>query len=69
MEFQRHITNKGLEERSCTGIAISKQGLIVVNWRTKSVTEMTDLGDTVQSFTHQDFQVVKKFHLDFILFF
>ncbi|XP_008212395.1 tripartite motif-containing 2 protein-like isoform X1 [Nasonia vitripennis] len=56
LEFMRHLTNEGLEGRSCTGIAISEQGLVVVNWRTKSVTEMTTLGDTIRSFSHNAFQ-------------
>ncbi|KAG8036096.1 hypothetical protein G9C98_004676 [Cotesia typhae] len=56
LEFQRHVTNEGLEGRSCTGIAISEQGLVVVNWRTRTITEMSSLGDTIQSFTHNAFQ-------------
>lgn len=57
MEFQRHINNEGLEGRSCTGIAVSQQGLVVVNWRTRTVTEMTTLGDTIRFFSHNAFQV------------
>ncbi|KAG5312051.1 TRIM2 protein, partial [Pseudoatta argentina] len=56
LEFQRHINNEGLEGRSCTGIGISQQGLVVVNWRTRKITEMTSLGDTIRSFTHNAFQ-------------
>ncbi|CAG5089290.1 Similar to TRIM2: Tripartite motif-containing protein 2 (Bos taurus) [Cotesia congregata] len=56
LEFQRHVTNEGLEGRSCTGIAISEQGLVVVNWRTRTITEMSSLGDTIRSFTHNAFQ-------------
>ncbi|XP_057320988.1 tripartite motif-containing protein 2-like isoform X1 [Microplitis mediator] len=56
LEFQRHVTNEGLEGRSCTGIAISEQGLVVVNWRTRTITEMSTLGDTIRSFTHNAFQ-------------
>ncbi|XP_034946165.1 tripartite motif-containing protein 2-like [Chelonus insularis] len=56
MEFQRHIINEGLEGRSCTGIAISDQGLVVVNWRTRTITEMSTFGDTIRSFTHNTFQ-------------
>ncbi|KOC65664.1 Tripartite motif-containing protein 2 [Habropoda laboriosa] len=55
LEFQRHITNEGLEGRSCTGIGISQQGLVVVNWRTRKVTEMSSLGDTINSFSHNAF--------------
>lgn len=57
LEFQRHINNEGLEGRSCTGIAISQQGLVVVNWRTRRITEMSTLGDTIRSFSHNTFQV------------
>lgn len=57
LEFQRHINNEGLEGRSCTGISISQQGLVVVNWRTRKITEMTLLGDTIRSFSHNAFQV------------
>ncbi|XP_072743379.1 tripartite motif-containing protein 2 isoform X1 [Anoplolepis gracilipes] len=56
LEFQRHINNEGLEGRSCTGIDISQQGLVVVNWRTRKITEMTSLGDTIRSFSHNAFQ-------------
>lgn len=57
LQFQRHINNEGLEGRSCTGIDISQQGLVVVNWRTRKITEMTSLGDTIRSFSHNTFQV------------
>lgn len=57
LEFQRHISNEGLEGRSCTGIGISQQGLVVVNWRTRKVTEMSSLGDTIKFFSHNAFQV------------
>ncbi|GLV35927.1 thin [Carabus blaptoides fortunei] len=56
LEFQRHITNEGLLGRSCTGIAISSAGLVIINWRTKRVVEMTTDGDTVRSFTYNAFQ-------------
>lgn len=56
LEFQRHVSNEGLEGRSCTGVAISEQGLVTVNWRTKTVTEMTVLGDTIRSFSYNAFQ-------------
>ncbi|XP_014235662.1 tripartite motif-containing protein 2-like isoform X1 [Trichogramma pretiosum] len=56
LEFQKHITNEGLEGRSCTGIAISEQGLVIINWRTKTVTEMNKDGDTIRSFSHNTLQ-------------
>lgn len=63
LEFQRHINNEGLEGRSCTGIAISQQGLVVVNWRTRRITEMSTLGDTIRSFSHNTFQVSTFIHI------
>lgn len=56
LEFIKHITNEGLLGRSCTGIAISNNGIIVVNWRSKQITEMTTDGETVKSFTYNAFQ-------------
>lgn len=56
LQFVRHIENEGLAGRSCTGIAVSSRGLIVVNWRSREVTEMTTYGDTISRFSHQDFQ-------------
>lgn len=38
------------------GIVISNNGLIVVNWRTKFITEMTTDGETIKSFTYNAFQ-------------
>lgn len=37
------------------GIAISNEGLVVVNWRTKVVTEMTTDGDSIKNFTYNAF--------------
>ncbi|KAK0160628.1 hypothetical protein PV328_008017 [Microctonus aethiopoides] len=56
LEFQRHIINEGLEGQSCTGIAVSEIGLVIVNWRTRTVTEMNTLGDTIRTFSHNAFQ-------------
>ncbi|XP_050304391.1 tripartite motif-containing protein 3-like isoform X2 [Anthonomus grandis grandis] len=55
-ECIKQVTNEGLLGRSCTGIAISTNGLIVVNWRTKIVTEITTDGETLKSFTYNAFQ-------------
>ncbi|KAL1491893.1 hypothetical protein ABEB36_012415 [Hypothenemus hampei] len=55
-EFVKHITNEGLLGRSCTGITLSNNGLIVVNWRTKYVTELTTDGETIKTFTNNAFQ-------------
>lgn len=56
LEFIKHITNAGLEGRSCTGIAISELGIVIVNWRTRLITEMNTHGDTIRSFSHNAFQ-------------
>ncbi|XP_076251395.1 tripartite motif-containing protein 2-like isoform X4 [Rhynchophorus ferrugineus] len=55
-ECIKHVTNEGLLGRSCTGIAISNNGLVVVNWRSKVVTEMDNDGETIKSFTYNAFQ-------------
>ncbi|XP_063236563.1 tripartite motif-containing protein 3-like [Bacillus rossius redtenbacheri] len=56
LQFLRHVLNEGLAGRSCTGIAVSGAGLVVVNWRTRTVTEMSTRGDTLSRFTHHAFQ-------------
>lgn len=56
LEFVKHITNEGLLGRSCTGLTLSSNGLIVVNWRNKSITEMTKDGETIKTFTYNAFQ-------------
>lgn len=56
LEFIKHITNDGLLGRSCTGITLTNNGLIVVNWRNKSITEMTTDGETIKTFTYNAFQ-------------
>lgn len=38
------------------GIAISAEGLVVINWRTKFITEITRDGETIKSFTYNAFQ-------------
>ena len=52
LDFFDHITNEGLEGRSSTGICMgsSKDSLLVINWRTKTVTEMTLDGNTIGKF-------------------
>lgn len=54
--FVKHIINDGLNGRSCTGIAISNNGLVIINWRTKRVVEMKTDGETIKSFTYNAFQ-------------
>lgn len=49
LDFIDHVTNEGLEGRSTTGICMgsSRDSLMVINWRTKMVTEMTLDGNTI----------------------
>ena len=43
--------------RSVTGVCMgsSSDSLMVINWRTKTVTEISYDGDTIGSFTHDEF--------------
>ena len=55
--FIQHIGGHGLEERKCTGMAMtSQEHIIVVNWHTKYVTEINQDGEVVQKFTHPSFE-------------
>ena len=56
LQFRRHVLNAGLEGRSVTGICLGPSGetLLTVNWRSRTVTEMTLEGVTVSSLTHPD---------------
>ncbi|CAG9865330.1 unnamed protein product [Phyllotreta striolata] len=56
LECIKHVTNEGLLGRSCTGIDVINDGLIVINWRTKYITEMTTDGETKKTFTYNAFQ-------------
>lgn len=49
LDFIDHINNEGLEGRSATGVCMGSSGdsLMVINWRTKTVTEMTLDGNTI----------------------
>ena len=49
LDFIDHVINEGLEGRSTTGICMgsSRDSLMVINWRTKTVTEMTLDGHTI----------------------
>eukprot|EP00095_Tigriopus_kingsejongensis_P011158 maker-scaffold259_size234575-snap-gene-1.18 protein:Tk11158 transcript:maker-scaffold259_size234575-snap-gene-1.18-mRNA-1 annotation:"tripartite motif-containing protein 3" len=58
LDYEDHILNEGLEGRSVTGICIgpNQESLMVINWRSKTVTEINALnGQTVSSFTHDNF--------------
>lgn len=59
-DFQliRHLECGGLTGRSCTGVAVNEGGgwLVIVNWRSRLVTRLTNHGDTLSAFTHSGFQ-------------
>eukprot|EP00092_Neocalanus_flemingeri_P034579 GFUD01037607.1.p1 GENE.GFUD01037607.1~~GFUD01037607.1.p1 ORF type:complete len:718 (-),score=186.07 GFUD01037607.1:398-2551(-) len=56
LDFQNHIFNESLEGRSVTGVSLGSSGdtLVTVNWRTKTVTEMTLDGKTIGGFSHDE---------------
>merc|ERR1719318_858235 len=56
LDFQNHIFNESLEGRSVTGVCLGSSGdtLVTVNWRTKTVTEMTLDGVTIGGFSHDE---------------
>ena len=56
LDFDGHVYNPALEGRSVTGICAGASGdtILVINWRTRTVTEMALDGATVSSFTHAD---------------
>ena len=56
--FLHHVGKHGLEEHSCTGMCLSpvNNNIVVVNWRTKHVTEMNHAGDVVKKFTCSEFK-------------
>ncbi|CAH2232804.1 jg16587 [Pararge aegeria aegeria] len=45
----RTLRYAGLAGRSCTGIAVTAEGVVVVNWRTKTITEINSEGVTVRT--------------------
>ena len=54
--FLQHIATHGLEQHSGTGMDLSpNQNLVVVNWRTKHVTEINIEGVVVKKFTSPEF--------------
>lgn len=57
LDFQTHVLNESLEGRSVTGVCLgsSLDSLITVNWRTKTVTEISLDGITIGAFTHDEF--------------
>ncbi len=56
-EFMGHLQGVGLEQHSCTGIALSpNNNIVIVNWRTKYVTELDQDGEVVKKFTCAEFK-------------
>merc|ERR1712223_1525118 len=56
LDCRNHIFNENLEGRSVTGVCLGSSGdtLVTVNWRTKTVTEMTLDGKTIGGFSHDE---------------
>ena len=56
LDFQNHVVNECLEGRSVTGICLgsSSDSLVTVNWRTKTITEISLDGHTIRAFSHED---------------
>jgi len=56
LKYISHICGAGLEQHSTTGMALTSFGnLVVANWRTKQVTELTPDGEVVQQFVSPKF--------------
>ncbi len=57
LDYMDHIANEGLEGRSVTGVCIGSSGdsLLLMNWRSKTVTEVSLDGHTIGCFSHDDF--------------
>ena len=58
LEFKHHIINESLEGRSVTGICIGAEGdtILTVNWRSRTVTEITMEGKTIKGFSSDKFK-------------
>lgn len=56
LDYQHHVLNESLEGRSVTGVCLGSSGdtLVTVNWRTKTITEMTFEGRTIGGFSHEE---------------
>ena len=56
LQFRRHLVNESLEGRSVTGVCLGPRGqtLLLVNWRSRTLTQITLDGVTTNSFSHQD---------------
>ena len=56
LKFRRHLVNESMEGRSVTGVCLGPRGqtLLLVNWRSRTLTQITLDGVTTNSFSHQD---------------
>ena len=56
LDYQTHVLNECLEGRSVTGVCLGSSGdsLVTVNWRTKTITEISLDGHTIGAFSHED---------------
>ncbi|RWS07481.1 tripartite motif-containing protein 2-like protein, partial [Dinothrombium tinctorium] len=54
--FVTHIEASALENRACTGIALTPKAdtLLVTNWRSRNITEITIEGKFVRHFSHKE---------------
>uniref|UniRef100_A0A6A7G0L1 Tripartite motif-containing protein 3 n=1 Tax=Hirondellea gigas TaxID=1518452 RepID=A0A6A7G0L1_9CRUS len=55
---QHHLVGEALAGRSVTGLCVTPAArtLMLVNWRNRTITELTQQGEIVQQFTHQQLQ-------------
>ncbi|KAH9644852.1 hypothetical protein HF086_007940 [Spodoptera exigua] len=44
-----YVLDAGLAGRSCTGIAVTAEGIVAVNWRTRTLTEVSGEGATLRT--------------------
>ncbi|KAF0295904.1 Tripartite motif-containing protein 2 [Amphibalanus amphitrite] len=57
LRVTQHILGSGLEERGATGIAVTETGsLVLVNWRSRQLTEVMPDGRLVSQFSHDALQ-------------
>ena len=57
LRVTQHILGSGLEERGGTGIAVTETGsLVLANWRTRQLTEVTPDGQLLGQFSHEALQ-------------
>ena len=57
LHYRRHVVHESLEGRSVTGLCLGPAGesLIMVNWRSRTISQITLDGlTTISSFSHHD---------------